>query len=50
MTEVTTDVLVIGAGPTGLALAGELTRLGGRTLVVDAQAAVANTSRARGLA
>jgi 2-polyprenyl-6-methoxyphenol hydroxylase-like FAD-dependent oxidoreductase len=46
MTETTTDVLVVGAGPTGLALAAELARLQAPALVVDAQAAGANTSRA----
>lgn len=46
MAEITTDVLVAGAGPIGLALAAELARLGVRALVVDAQAAGANTSRA----
>jgi 2-polyprenyl-6-methoxyphenol hydroxylase-like FAD-dependent oxidoreductase len=41
-----TDVLVIGAGPTGLALAASLVARGVRTTVVDQQAAGANTSRA----
>ncbi|MGZ5198388.1 MAG: FAD-dependent oxidoreductase [Telluria sp.] len=46
MSVTTTDVLVVGAGPTGLALAAELARLGSQAVVVDAQAAGANTSRA----
>ncbi len=41
-----TDVLVIGAGPTGLTLAASLLDRGISTLVVDRQAAGANTSRA----
>lgn len=46
MNETNTDVLVVGAGPTGLALAAELARLRMRVMVADAQAAGANTSRA----
>ena len=42
-----TEVLVVGAGPTGLALAASLVARGVRTTVVDRQAAGANTSRAR---
>lgn len=41
-----TDVLVIGAGPTGLALAASLAARGIATTVVDQQAAGSNTSRA----
>jgi 2-polyprenyl-6-methoxyphenol hydroxylase-like FAD-dependent oxidoreductase len=41
-----TDVLVVGAGPTGLALAASLVKMGVSTTVVDRQAAGANTSRA----
>jgi 2-polyprenyl-6-methoxyphenol hydroxylase-like FAD-dependent oxidoreductase len=41
-----TDVLVIGAGPSGLTLAASLVSKGVATTVVDAQAAGANTSRA----
>lgn len=41
-----TDVLVIGAGPTGLALAASLVARGVSTTVVDRQTAGANTSRA----
>jgi 2-polyprenyl-6-methoxyphenol hydroxylase-like FAD-dependent oxidoreductase len=41
-----TDVLVVGAGPTGLTLAVSLVNRGIATTVVDGQAAGANTSRA----
>lgn len=41
-----TDVLVVGAGPTGLTLAASLVARGIGTTVVDRQAAGANTSRA----
>lgn len=41
-----TDVLIVGAGPTGLTAALVLTQLGHQVLVVDAQAEGANTSRA----
>jgi len=41
-----TEILIVGAGPSGLALAGELRRLGKAPLVIDRQAAGANTSRA----
>jgi 2-polyprenyl-6-methoxyphenol hydroxylase-like FAD-dependent oxidoreductase len=41
-----TDVLVVGAGPSGLTLAASLVRKGVATTVVDRQAAGANTSRA----
>ncbi len=41
-----TDVLVVGAGPSGLTLAASLVNKGVRTTVVDRQAAGANTSRA----
>lgn len=41
-----TDVLVVGAGPSGLTLAASLVKKGVATTVVDAQAAGANTSRA----
>jgi 2-polyprenyl-6-methoxyphenol hydroxylase-like FAD-dependent oxidoreductase len=40
------DILVVGAGPTGLALATELKRLGADPLVIDRQLEGANTSRA----
>jgi len=42
----TTDALIVGAGPAGLALAAELRRRGLAPLVIDRQAAGANTSRA----
>jgi 2-polyprenyl-6-methoxyphenol hydroxylase-like FAD-dependent oxidoreductase len=41
-----TDVLVVGAGPTGLTLAASLVKRGIATTVVDRQPAGANTSRA----
>jgi 2-polyprenyl-6-methoxyphenol hydroxylase-like FAD-dependent oxidoreductase len=41
-----TDVLVVGAGPSGLSLAASLVKQGVATTVVDRQAAGANTSRA----
>ncbi|MEO3891773.1 FAD-dependent oxidoreductase [Nonomuraea sp. B5E05] len=43
---INTDVLVVGAGPVGLATAVVLTRLGHHVVVVDGQAEGANTSRA----
>lgn len=45
-TPTSTDVLIVGAGPAGLALAAELERLGVHPTIVDRQAAGANTSRA----
>jgi 2-polyprenyl-6-methoxyphenol hydroxylase-like FAD-dependent oxidoreductase len=41
-----TDVLIIGAGPTGLVLALWLTRLGGKVRIVDKTAEPGTTSRA----
>lgn len=41
-----TDVLIVGAGPTGLTLATALASRGVRALLIDNQAAGANTSRA----
>ena len=42
----TTDVLIVGAGPTGLTLAASLVSRGISTTLADKQAAGANTSRA----
>src|SRR5690349_1615941 len=41
-----TDVLVVGAGPTGLMLAGDLARAGVRCTVLERRAGEANTTRA----
>jgi len=41
-----TDVLIVGAGPTGLTLAAALAAKGVHTTLIDRQAAGANTSRA----
>jgi len=41
-----TDVLIVGAGPTGLTLAASLIKRGIATTIVDAQATAAHTSRA----
>ena len=41
-----TDVLIIGAGPTGLVLALWLTKLGARVRIVDKTAEPGMTSRA----
>jgi 2-polyprenyl-6-methoxyphenol hydroxylase-like FAD-dependent oxidoreductase len=41
-----TEVLVVGAGPVGMAAAASLSEQGIETLVVDKQAEMANTSRA----
>jgi 2-polyprenyl-6-methoxyphenol hydroxylase-like FAD-dependent oxidoreductase len=41
-----TDILIAGAGPSGLTLAAELKRLGQDAMIVDRQPAGANTSRA----
>ncbi|HEY9304153.1 MAG TPA: FAD-dependent monooxygenase, partial [Mycobacterium sp.] len=45
-----TDVLIVGAGPTGLTLGATLTKRGIAATVVDAQAAGENTSRACAIA
>lgn len=44
--ELTSEVTIVGAGPTGLSLACALTQRGITSFVVDMQAAGANTSRA----
>src|SRR3954466_8652742 len=41
-----TDVLIVGAGPTGLVLAVWLNRLGVRTRIIDKTAQAGTTSRA----
>ena len=46
MADTRADVVIVGAGPTGLALAAELQRLGTHALLVDKHADVQNTSRA----
>src|SRR6478735_5483189 len=43
------DVLVVGAGPTGLMMANQLTRRGVRTLVVDRHAGPSRETRALGV-
>src|SRR5262245_31759191 len=44
-----TDVLIVGAGPTGLMLANQLARRGVRFLIVDRHAGPAQQSRALGV-
>ena len=44
-----TDVLIVGAGPTGLMLANQLVRRGIRVLIVDRNAGPAQQSRALGV-
>ena len=46
MTEKETDVLIVGAGPTGLVLALWLTRLGIRVRIIDKAAEPGTKSRA----
>ncbi len=45
----TTDVLVVGAGPTGLTLACQLRRLGVDLRIVDKNPGPSTTSKAIGL-
>jgi 2-polyprenyl-6-methoxyphenol hydroxylase-like FAD-dependent oxidoreductase len=40
-----TEILIVGAGPTGLTLATELARRGISPLILDRQSVGANTSR-----
>ncbi|MGH3728232.1 MAG: FAD-dependent oxidoreductase, partial [Micromonosporaceae bacterium] len=42
----TTDVLVVGAGPTGLLLAGDLAAAGVRTTVLERRTDESNLTRA----
>jgi 2-polyprenyl-6-methoxyphenol hydroxylase-like FAD-dependent oxidoreductase len=49
MTTTDTDVLVVGAGPTGLMLANQLVRRGVRVTIVDRHAGAAMQSRALGV-
>src|SRR5258708_35009787 len=44
-----TDVLIVGAGPTGLMLANQLGRRGVRTLIVDRHAGPSRQTRALGV-
>ena len=44
-----TDVLIVGAGPTGLTLAGDLARAGVRHMVLERRSAEPNTTRAFGV-
>ena len=44
-----TDVLVVGAGPTGLMLANQLGRRGVRTLIIDRHDGPARETRALGV-
>src|SRR5438034_4514173 len=44
-----TDVLVVGAGPTGLMLANQLARRGVRVRIIDRHAGPARESRALGV-
>ena len=46
MNTIETDVVIVGAGPTGLTLAGALEQRGIRTVVLDRQREGSNTSRA----
>lgn len=44
-----TDVLIIGAGPTGLTLAAELARYGVDFLIIDSKPGITNLSKALGI-
>src|SRR5437016_10012691 len=44
-----TDVLIVGAGPTGLMLANQLARRGVRTQIIDRHAGPARETRALGV-
>ena len=44
-----TDVLIVGAGPTGLMLANQLVRRGVRTLIIDRHAGPSLQTRALGV-
>src|SRR5215472_6356498 len=44
-----TDVLIVGAGPTGLMLANQLTRRGARARIIDRHAGPARETRALGV-
>jgi len=46
---VDTDVLIVGAGPTGLMLANQLARRGVRTLIIDRHAGPSQQTRALGV-
>ncbi len=46
MNSTSQQVVIVGAGPTGLSLGAELHRLGVSALILDRQAAGQNTSRA----
>ncbi|MFJ2275790.1 FAD-dependent oxidoreductase [Streptomyces sp. NPDC087866] len=43
------DVIIVGAGPTGMMLAGELRRAGADALLLERQQQLRETSRANGL-
>jgi 2-polyprenyl-6-methoxyphenol hydroxylase-like FAD-dependent oxidoreductase len=49
MGSTTTDVVVVGAGPVGLLLAGELRRAGARPLVLDRRAGPSDAPKANGV-
>jgi 2-polyprenyl-6-methoxyphenol hydroxylase-like FAD-dependent oxidoreductase len=49
MVTIDTEVLIVGAGPTGLMLANQLVRRGIRTLIIDHHAGPAQQSRALGV-